>query len=272
MRTRFFMFAGTLMVALAAWLLAPGVASAQRGGHGGGGHGGGGHGGGFHAGGFHAGGSHGGGHYAGHYGGYRGGWGGYRGGYYGYHHHGYGYPWYGFGLGLGYYPWYNGYYGSYYPSYLYSDYYAPSYSYDGYAADTYVPNYPSYTAPDYYGSSVAPNYYGSYTAPEGSSAGYYGAQSAAVDNTAHIVVRMPADAKLWFENDLTTQTGTERHFDSPPLTPGKEFSYNVRAQWREGNQDVTRSREVLVHAGDRVTVDFTQPVRGESTTTAPAGR
>jgi uncharacterized protein (TIGR03000 family) len=76
---------------------------------------------------------------------------------------------------------------------------------------------------------------------------------------AHITVRVAPDGQIWFDDTATKQTGALREFESPPLTPGKTYSYDIRAQWRENGREVTQSRHIGVHAGGRVTVDFTSP-------------
>jgi uncharacterized protein (TIGR03000 family) len=79
------------------------------------------------------------------------------------------------------------------------------------------------------------------------------------ENIAHITVRLPdRDARVWFEDQLTSQSGAVRTFESPELTSGQEYMYTIRAEWREGGRTVTQTRRVYLHAGDRVTVDFTQ--------------
>jgi uncharacterized protein (TIGR03000 family) len=200
------------------------------GGHGGGGHGGGGHGGGFHGGGFHSGGGwHGGGR-----GWHDGGWG----------HHGY----------------YRGFYGGYYPGlyglwdYPYYSYGYTDYPYYGYADS----NYPSYGYSDSY---YNPNYYAPSPAYGSGAASAYGtyAPPVATDNTVRLTVRVPPDAQVWFENTLTTQRGAERDFQSPQLTPGRDYTYDIRARWRQDGRDVDQTRHVTVHAGSQVNVDFTAP-------------
>jgi uncharacterized protein (TIGR03000 family) len=92
---------------------------------------------------------------------------------------------------------------------------------------------------------------------------YYGVApasgTAATAATARITVRVAPDAQIWFEDAATRQTGAIREFESPPLTPGKIYTYDIRAQWRAGGREVTQSRHVSVQAGGRVTVDFTSP-------------
>jgi uncharacterized protein (TIGR03000 family) len=88
----------------------------------------------------------------------------------------------------------------------------------------------------------------------------YGAVPAsATAATARITVRIAPDAQIWFDDAPTRQTGALREFESPPLTPGMAYTYDIRAQWREGGREVTRSRHISVQAGGRVTVDFRNP-------------
>jgi uncharacterized protein (TIGR03000 family) len=77
--------------------------------------------------------------------------------------------------------------------------------------------------------------------------------------TARITVRVAPDAQIWFDDTATRQTGALREFESPLLGPGKIYTYDIRARWRVGGREVTQSRHVGVHAGARVTVDFTSP-------------
>ena len=58
--------------------------------------------------------------------------------------------------------------------------------------------------------------------------------------------------------ELTTdETGPSRQFQSPPLDPGRAYTYDVRASWRAGDgQEVTRNRRLTVRAGDHLELDF----------------
>lgn len=155
---------------------------------------------------------------------------GYRYPYYGY---GYGYPWgYAASLALGYalnrpYYDYGGYGYSYVPSYSYSDY--------------------SYAAPAYSGS-VESYYPPAEPAPS------------PVINTAQITVQVPAGAKLWIDNQPSTQTGAVRTFETPAtLEPGRTYSYKVTAEWVENGQPVVRERTVEFSAGNQLVVNLTVP-------------
>jgi uncharacterized protein (TIGR03000 family) len=243
---------GLLLLAGAVVLVTPGLGQAQHGGggHGGGGHGGGGHGGGFggghfgggHFGGGHFGGSHfGGGHFPGSFGGAR--FGGSRGGVYSHPHYG--------GHHYGYYPYY---YGGY--PYLWS------------GADYGLGYYGSYgtEAPSYYGDGDTSSYYDggtSVTPPATGYPSYYPSVTLApetglpqTDNPAGVTVKVPADAEIWFEGTKMTTKGSIREFQSPPLTPGSRYTYEVRARWKENGHEVTQTQEVAVTAGAHVNVSF----------------
>jgi len=156
--------------------------------------------------------------YGGYYGGYGRGYGGYGWGGYGYRPYGYGYGWGGYGYGRPY-----GYYGGpYYSS-------APSFS-GGYVMESQ----PGFS----------------------SQAFYSGPQIDA--NKANVRVTVPnPEARVWFEDTPTQQRGTERVFVSPDLSPGREYTYRIRAAWDEGGREVTREKSVTVTPGQMATVDFT---------------
>lgn len=143
----------------------------------------------------------------------------------------------------------------------YSDGYRGGYYRDGYYGDRYnygrtgisiygVPvigsrYYPSYERSYYYGPSEE------YTAP---------VEEEESSNVAKFEVRVPEDAELWFGNSKTDQAGALRHFESPELRPGKTFTYDLRARWRDANgKMVDRTKQVTVKAGDRIGIDFNQP-------------
>jgi len=77
-----------------------------------------------------------------------------------------------------------------------------------------------------------------------------------VDNTAHIEVLVPGEAALWFNGWKARSTGVVRKLQSPPLTPGRNYTYTVRARWEENGREVTQTRQVAVSAGAKVRVDF----------------
>jgi uncharacterized protein (TIGR03000 family) len=219
-----------LLLAGAVVLVTPNLGQAQRGGHGGG-HGGGMHFGGAH-GGFHSGGAHfGGAHFHGFHSGFHNGAHFHNGFHNGFHPHTrffYSYPYYS-------YPYYS------YPYYGNYGYYPYSYNY----------------APYYYGtdSDDSSGYYS-----DDSSNGSTLAAPPASDNqsstVAHLTVKVPADAQVWFDDKPTTTTGSVRHYTTPSLEPGHRYSYEIRARWKDHGQEVTQSQRIRFTAGANVEADF----------------
>ena len=153
-------------------------------------------------------------------GGYRGGWGGYNGGWGGYNGGWGGYYGRGFGIGIGTAPYYdNGYYG---------------------------PNYVVTPSPTVVVTPDVNTTQSSYFAP------------AAPDDRAHIDVRVPPDAQVFFDGSPTRQTGEERMFVSPPLDPGRTYNYNIEARWMDNGKMVDQTKTVTVGPGASPVVDFTR--------------
>jgi uncharacterized protein (TIGR03000 family) len=127
------------------------------------------------------------------------------------------------------------------------------------------PDRPSYPARVVYPSaypSVAASasyYSGTPTTDNMPSGDYsYGAYAPpAPSNTARIRLIVPADARVWFGNAATEQSGAVRHFESPALKSGKDYTYEVKVRWTENGKEVTRTRQVDVRANSSATVDFT---------------
>jgi uncharacterized protein (TIGR03000 family) len=154
---------------------------------------------------------------------------------------------YGYGGGYGnfYRPWGGG-YGYNYPFYGRYNYpYGYGYNYGNY----YVPNTYYYTQPY------------TYTSP---ATAYYPAQTtvAAPANTATINVTVPENAEVWVDGLRTTQTGSNRVFQTPPLTPGVQYSYELRATWMANGSPVTQTRNVSVQANQSTAVNMmTEPIK-----------
>lgn len=154
-----------------------------------------------------------------------------------------------------------GFYGTSYPTSIasYATEYnaAYPYSYGSYSPSYYatyqlwIPQPSGYfgsaSPENYNGSSTTQGYYGS-TATEG----YYDSSMAESHRERPILVnlRVPGDAKIWFEGSPTNQTGTMRSFESPPMAVGRDYVYDIRIQWQQDSKNVTQTRRINVHAGD----------------------
>ena len=86
--------------------------------------------------------------------------------------------------------------------------------------------------------------------------GNYARAATPVDTMAHVTVRVPADAVIWFDETRMTSIGSSREYQSPPLTPGTRYTYDIRARWNENGQTVSQTQKVEVTAGGRIDVTF----------------
>jgi uncharacterized protein (TIGR03000 family) len=76
------------------------------------------------------------------------------------------------------------------------------------------------------------------------------------EDVALVNVIVPADAELRFEGVRTALAGVYRRFVTPPLEPGREYTYDLSATWRAGGREITRHRQIVVRSGGQVDVDF----------------
>ncbi len=77
------------------------------------------------------------------------------------------------------------------------------------------------------------------------------------DTKAHIWLRVPENAEVWVNGVKTKQSGESRYFFSPPLVPGKKYSYQMRVRWTKDGKPVEETQDILVQAGATIRRDFT---------------
>ena len=197
----------------------------------------------------------------------RGGWGGYGWTNYGYqpywggYYNPYGGGWYGYNT-YSYVSPQNFTYGNYYHPYS-GNYWDYSYS---------APYYSGYYNPGYapvYSGDAGPGYFGQYAATR-MNTGYEGAYESSDENmnnpnAVSINIRVPTDAKVWFDGQSTRQQGTFRQFVSPPIQPGRDYTYDIKAEWNDNGKTVTKKKTVTVHAGERLTLDMLKGDNGTVT-------
>jgi len=74
---------------------------------------------------------------------------------------------------------------------------------------------------------------------------------------ARIRVLVPDDtAVVEFAGHETKTRGKDRLYESPPLLPGRTYSYVVKASWIENHRHIVRMRIAEVRAGELTTLDF----------------
>jgi uncharacterized protein (TIGR03000 family) len=70
---------------------------------------------------------------------------------------------------------------------------------------------------------------------------------------ARIVVKLPADAELWFDDFKTTQRGTYREFVAPI---NSEAQYRLSVRWLTPGAELSRTEHVRVQPGQTMTVNL----------------
>lgn len=74
----------------------------------------------------------------------------------------------------------------------------------------------------------------------------------------HLSVKVPQPAaEVFVDGVKTTQTGTDRIYESPPLEAGKEYAYEIVARWVERGATVERKKTVTGKPGEVIRVDLT---------------
>ncbi len=133
------------------------------------------------------------------------------------------------------------------------------------APGSVVPNYtvPGTVVPDTVvpGTQTAP----STTTPMGEGAmppagvgSSYGQRNA---ERATVVVRLPENAKLYANNQLTDLTSNERRFVTPKLQTNRTYAYDLRVEYTRDNQPVVENKQIIVRAGKQTEVEFGPTVR-----------
>jgi uncharacterized protein (TIGR03000 family) len=121
----------------------------------------------------------------------------------------------------------------------------------------------------YGGTSYAPAMYGSLYVPAGtytvqSQSAYPPSETPNGARPATIVVNLPADARLKVDSTQTRSTTGRRVFVSPPLEPGRDFSYTLRAEIDRDGQTLATTRDVTVRAGQTSEVTLEIPATTDS--------
>jgi uncharacterized protein (TIGR03000 family) len=145
------------------------------------------------------------------------------------------------GIGYG-----SGGYGALNPYSAFPSYYPGPYAVDPYYLSPYIAPRATYVPPVMMQAPSAPE--PPLAAPE---------PPAQPNGTAQIRVLIPdANAKVWFDGAATKQTGTDRYFHTPVLTPGSSNTYRIRASWTEDGEEMIQERVVTVSPGATALADF----------------
>jgi uncharacterized protein (TIGR03000 family) len=75
-------------------------------------------------------------------------------------------------------------------------------------------------------------------------------------NRATVVVKLPADARLYAEGRLLQLTSAERTFVTPELPPGRAYAYTFKVEYDRDGETVSQARKVTVQPGKATAVEF----------------
>jgi uncharacterized protein (TIGR03000 family) len=79
-------------------------------------------------------------------------------------------------------------------------------------------------------------------------------------NVVSLRVHVPQDAELYFQGTRMTKTGPVRDFVSPPLLNNRDYTYDIRAIWRDKDgREIEKERQVKVKPGDKLDIDLLAP-------------
>jgi uncharacterized protein (TIGR03000 family) len=89
---------------------------------------------------------------------------------------------------------------------------------------------------------------------------------------ARLIVQVPADAKLYIDDNPMKTTAAQRTFNTPPLQPGMAYYYMVRAEVERDGQTVSQTTRVIVRAGEVARASFADLGRTDAVTTKASSR
>lgn len=76
---------------------------------------------------------------------------------------------------------------------------------------------------------------------------------------AHLIVEVPADAKLFINDQRMQSTSSRRVFAIPTVDDGQSYRYQIRAEVIRNGKTYTDNREVEFRAGQTIKAFFAEP-------------
>jgi uncharacterized protein (TIGR03000 family) len=73
---------------------------------------------------------------------------------------------------------------------------------------------------------------------------------------AKLLVEVPADAKLYIDDQLMKSTTAQRTFNTPMLDEGQSYYYILRAEVVREGKTYQDTKRVIVRAGEQVRTTF----------------
>ena len=134
----------------------------------------------------------------------------------------------------------------------------------GSAGGGYAPSGAAYT--DGYSAAYGPAQFPVASRPAPVARGYY---RPAQRDVANLIVRVPADARVYVQDQAMTMTGPVRHFVTPRLSDDSEYLYNIRVVIERDGRELTKTAQARLRAGQNleINVSFDDVARNLSSAT-----
>lgn len=85
---------------------------------------------------------------------------------------------------------------------------------------------------------------------------------------AKLVLDVPADAKVFIDDQPTASTGTKRVFNTPALNVGETYYYMIRVETSRDGKPIAETRRIVFRANDDLRFTFTEPPKDVVVTSA----
>jgi uncharacterized protein (TIGR03000 family) len=76
------------------------------------------------------------------------------------------------------------------------------------------------------------------------------------DGTARLIIEVPAEAKLYIDDQPMKTTSARRTFSTPALEAGQTYYYILRAEVTREGKTQSETKRVLIRSGDTVRASF----------------
>jgi uncharacterized protein (TIGR03000 family) len=88
--------------------------------------------------------------------------------------------------------------------------------------------------------------------------------SSASSSKAHLIVELPADAKLYIDDHLMKSGSGKRAFSTPALDAGQSYYYDLRVEVVRDGKTFEGTKRIIVRAGEEFRASFSE---GETAST-----
>jgi uncharacterized protein (TIGR03000 family) len=89
---------------------------------------------------------------------------------------------------------------------------------------------------------------------------------------SRVIIETPENAKLYVDGQLMQTASTHRVFQTPELTPGSTYFYDLKVEVVQAGKTMTEEKRIYVRPGIEQTVAFSTPTVPSDIATVSAGR